>query len=482
MRIVGNITQHAGNTASLSMLSEAMVLSPEIIYNVTNLFEDNETTFSSFLGRKGLTMGGLYTGADLGNFQVVGNRQVKWPLKGYSERKGRIVTTVAGANPGLDGVPFTLSIDSDWFQKQETIDLWDRRTFLYIIDKAQASEGVWNYTVKLVHNEPGAFVNPRLLQAGCEVGFAYTMYPEASEDGNEKYTHAEWHTEFMTIQRMKFSITGSAAATGGHIVEHNGQRLFMDYQYKEMLKRFLRARENQLLFGKATVDQNARVYMRDLDGREIVAGNGLLHQGDPSMKFAYSNLSIKWLEKLMVNMQLLTTDDGGTEIVLGGGIEFITQFHRLMRDVLQQGPQPLVVGSGTDKGISTSFKFYEFNGVRLTPLWIKAFDYALRPNKTDIWGANYGSRMAFALNLGNTIGGSGSVRLMALGNDKEDRRFVEREVIGMTGGGAKNSASGRIMASSSVDAKQVHVLSESGIALMNPFHFAEILPTMRKNQ
>lgn len=483
MRIIGAVTQHSNATISLRTLQEAMLLKPEIIYNVSNLFEKNETVFSSFLGRKGLTMGGLYADAKGTGFQVVGNRQVKWPLKGYEERKGKVLETVPGT-PGLNQATFTLTLDTDWFDKNEILDLWDRRTLLFIHDKQRSSTpGAWNYTVQLMSNEVGAFVNPRLLVAGSEVGFSYTAYPELSEDGNEKYTHPEWHTEFMTIQRMKFSISGSAAAQSGYVLEHNGKKLFASSAYLQMLKRFMRARENQLLFAKATVDANSNVYLKDLEtGKDIVAGNGLMHQGDPSMKFSYSNLSMKWLDNMMDNMDLMATEDGVGEIVIAGGQTFINQFHRLMTQVLGQNPEPLVEGSGNDKVINTNFSAYVHNGIRLTPMRLRAFDYQLRPNQSDVWGQNYGSRMGFALNLGNTIGGEGSIRLMALGNSDEDRRFVQKEVIGMSGGGAKNSKSERIMSSSSVDGHQVHVLCESGVALMNPFHFAEIVPTMRKNQ
>lgn len=484
MRIVSQVLQHSNETVSMRTLQEAMLLRPEIIYNVANLFERSSSVFSSFLGRKGLTMGGLYADAKGTGFQVVGNRQVKWPLKGYEERKGKLLATVTDPTPGLNGSLFTITLDTDWFDKNEIIDLWDRRTLLFIHSKERsATPGAWNYTVQLMANDKTSYVRSDLLTAGCEVGFSYTAYPELSEDGNEKYTHGEWHTEFMTIQRMKFSISGSAAAQSGYVLEHNGKKLFASKAYMDMLKRFMRARENQLLFGKATIDANSNVYLKDIEtGKEIVSGNGLLHQGHGSMKFSYNTMTTKWLDHVMDNLDLMATEDGVGEIVVAGGQHFINGFHRLMTQVLGQNPQPLVEGSGNNKVINTNFAGYVHNGITLRPMRLRAFDYELRPQQRDIWNQTYGSRMGFFLNLGNTIGGEGSVRLMALGNDHEDRRFVQKEVIGMSGGGVVNSKSGRIMSSSSVDGHQVHVLCESGMALLNPYHFAEAMPTFRKNQ
>lgn len=485
MRILpGNVLEHGDQTATVPMLYEALAIEPEIIYSVSNLFEDHETTFSSFLARKGLTVSGLFDGIRTPEFQVVSNRQIKWAVKGRSERKGRIVSSVAGNEVGRYHAEFVVSVDTDWFNENETLLCWDLRTVLFVKKKERGStDGVWNYTCQLMTGDRNEYVNSNLLTAGSELSCGYTAYPELSEDAGEKVTHPEWHTEYMTIQRFKYSISGSAKA---HklLVEHGkGNYLFTDYQYMEVMRRFMYARERQLLFGKASVDATGRVGVTDKFGREITAGNGLIHQGDPSMKFSYTNLSIDWIENLLVNMQLATVDSsGGPEIVIGGGIHFITEFHRVMRGIFEQNPMAFLEGSGDKKGVNATFSYYSFNGAKLYPMWIRAFDDRQAAQKEDIFGVNYRSRMGFALALGNTIGGQGgNVKLLALGNSQEDRRFVERELVGMAGGGVRNPKTNRLMVSSSVDGYELHMLSETGIALMNPLAFAEIVPATRLN-
>ena len=90
-----------------------------------------------------------------------------------------------------------------------------------------------------------------------------------SETGYEKNVFPEWHTNFMTIQRMQYSISGSANESVIW-VEHNGIKLWVKKQDMEMMRRWAYARENQLLFGKATIDANDNVYLKDLKDNKYV--------------------------------------------------------------------------------------------------------------------------------------------------------------------------------------------------------------------
>lgn len=484
MRIVpGNVLQHADRSASVPMLSEALAINPEIIYNVSNLYEDHETAFSSFLARRGMTMRGLYSNASSPDFQVIGNRQIKWPVKGRSERKGRIVSNnAAGSTPGLNHATFTLTLDNDWFVEKETLLCWDVRTVLYVREKQKGTGDTWNYTVQLMGNDPAAFVDPRLIEAGAELSSGYTAYPEGSEDASERVTHPEWHTEWLTIQRFKYSTTGSAKA---HkiLIEHKGQHLWAEYQHLETLNWMMRARERQLLFGRASVDSTGNnVGVTDKDNRPIIAGNGLIHQGDPSMKFTYTDLTVRWIENMITAMQLsMTSGMGGPEIVIGGGLAFISDFHRAMRSIFEMNPIIFAEGSGNEKGVNTTFQYYNFNSVKLVPMWIPAYDDPMGAQQMDSFGVNYRSRMGFALNTGSNLAGQApNIKLLALGNKDEDRRYIERELVGMAGGGTKNVKTGRLMVSSSVDAYELHMLCETGIALMNPLSFVEIVPAVRR--
>lgn len=484
MRILGSRPHDADQTTTVNMLSSVGLLKPEIMMNVANLYEDSLSTFSSFMARKGLMQGGLYAGMDNNEFKVVGSRKVMWPMEGYPVRKGVIVTAPVGNTPGLNHAEFTIIVNTDFFSQNDTLELVDRRTLLFVLSKTRQAEGQYAYRVKLVTNNAASFCDPTLVAAGLEVGVSSNMFPELSEDGGEKHTYPEWHTEYMSIQRMKHTISGSAKATKIWL-EHNGTLLWDYSQNLDMMRRWAYVRENALLFGIATVSPNDDVvHLRDDDGKEIVSGNGLFAQGDPSLKFQYNNLSIRLIEKIMENLELLKTGDGQLEVAVCGGQVFFNNFQRLMRDVLQQNPLPLYERGVDGDGIRTNFGWYQFGGVRLHVMRCPAFDAPFRPILRDAYGNSNMSERAFFVNLGNTIGGNPNVQLLTIGNGEEDRRFVQRSINGMTGQGPMVSAGskqGNIqLASSPVDGQQIHVLAESGVMMRNMYGFAELNKALRR--
>lgn len=479
MKIIGTGTYDANRTTMTNSLAAALLTRPEIASNVVNLFEDNFTAFSSYLARRGFTKKGLTPGLETSDFKVIGNRKFMWALKGYPFRKGMItadVTDASGAattQPGLNQSVFIITTDTNFFSPNDTLELGDRRTIIQLMDEypIEVGSGNWKYKAKLVTNVNGAWVDPTLLSVGREIGFSYTAFPELSETGYEKNTFPEWHTNYMTIQRMQFSISGSAQNTVLW-VEHNGQKLWFKQQEMDMLRRWAYARENQLIFGKASIDANENVFLRDLKGREIVQGDGIVAQGDASLKFQYNNLNVKTLENIMQNLQLLSNNDGMTEVFVMGGQAFVWNFQRLMRDVFKYNPTPLFVSEGDkEKGVKVAFNSYEMGGVKLVVAWNKAMDAAWRPQEKDIYGVNLESYRGFFVSLGNTIGGDANVDLVSLGNGSDDRRYVKKIIDGM----ATPQGSGRReFASNSVDGYQVQILSETGLCLKNPFGFAEI--------
>lgn len=476
MRIIGTSNFDANRTTMANSLAAALLVKPEISTNIVNLFEKNFSAFSSLLARKGMVKKGAFPGMSTDNFRVVGNRKVMWAVKGYPFRKGTIVsattTPVAGLSQiGLNGTIFWLHLDTNYFSPYDVLELSDRRTLIQIMDEYPeelATSGVWRYKCKLVTTDSTDYIASSLIDVGSEVGFSHTMFPELSETGYEKNTFPEWHTNYMTIQRMQYSISGTAS----HMVlwlEHNGQKLWVQEQELEMLRRWAYSREQQLVFGKATIDANENTYLKDLKGREIVAGDGLLAQGEGSLKYQYNKLSVRVIENIMQNMQLLSNGDGVTELALIGGQALIWDFSRLMRDVFKYAPEPLFV-NGENRGVNSTFNSYEIGGVRIITAWDQSFDAAWRPHDTDTYGVNKNSRRGLFVSLGNTIGGDPMVELVALGNGNSDRRFVKKIIDGM----ASPDGSGRQYASNSMDGYQVQILSETGILLKNPFGVAEL--------
>jgi len=475
MKIIGTGSYDANVTTTTTSLANALLTKPEISVNITNLFEKQFASFSSYLARRGMVKTPLPDFSSP-NFKTIGNRKFMWPLKGHPFRKGTFtaaaVNSKGGANIGVGNQVFTITTDTNFFNPNSILELGDRKTLIATMDEYPTEVGTnqWEYKCKYVTKSTTSFVPAALLAVGEEVGFSHTIFPEMSETGYESNTFPEWHTNYMTIQRMAHSISGSAQKTVLWL-EHNGQKIWTTHQDLAMMERWAYARENQLIFGRGTIDANDNVYMKDLKSRDLVAGDGLLASATGSLKFQYQKLTVKVLERVMQNLQLLANSDGMVEIFAFGGQAFNWDFQRLMRDVFKYNPVPLFQDGKGGKGVDATFVWYQVGGVKIITAWNTSADAAGRPQSKDVWGVNKDSRRAIFCSMGNTIGGDPNVELVTLGGGGGDRSFVKRVITGMAAPG-EASKDGR--ASNSMDGYQVQVLSETGMCLKNPYGVAEL--------
>lgn len=470
MQIVepGTIRGFANETTMSNHLLQAAIAEPEIMPQVATLFRSEGTAFSSLLADKGLTSSGLYAGLDSDSYKVVGNRKVMWPVKGIEARKGTIQSNsiITSSTPGIGGEIITLYLDIDWFSPYDVLELSDNRTLLTVVDEdlpQQMSDGTYRYYFRLNRRATATYVTPGLLSAGREIGFAMTNFYEMSETAYEKYTFDNWAYSHMTIQRMKWSISGTAAQmkTKKIWIEHGGEFGWLEMAEMQMLRRWAKAREFQLMFGQGTVDQNDTIYLKDMKGREIMSGNGLLNIGDGSLRFPYHKMTELFIENIFNNLNIMSSDDGVQEVIAVGGRAFINDFNKLMRVIAGTAFPGLVQGEGAAKGINATYSFYEFNGVRVYPIHHKWFDDPSRPHLITRDGRWAESGRAIFTSLGRTDTGTNNVELLTLGN----RSFLQGTVAGINKGGAMQT---------SVDGEHTHILSETGIKCANMFGVAEI--------
>lgn len=476
---------HPKELANQSLDSRALmnyaISAPEILPYVATLFANQHTSFSSLLASKGLVSGNLYSEANpkSKNYRIVGNRKVMWRVQGQKLRKARIVNGPDGVpfvdpfngntNVGKGGAPVTLYIDTNWFSPKDVLELEDNRTHVHYASTRIPEEvmpNVFAITVKLVTKNPDAYIPTSLLSEGKEIGWLFTAFEEMSETAYEKYTFNDMAYCHMTIQRMKWSISGTAQEMKPNQVwvEHNGQKLVTNWQDLEMLERWAIARENQLIFGKGTVDEKDNIYLKDMENKEIIIGDGLLEQGEGSFRMPYNSLSKTVLHNVMKNMQLFADNNGVTEIAVIAGQDAMWDFHDLMTKLIigmGGAGNKVVEGEGSAKGINLDVAYYQYANVRFTPVWFKFFDSPSRPQSFGANGRNPESGRMIFVSLGNTKFNQPNVELLALGK----RSFLRGEVNGINDGGDM---------ANSVDGKHVHILSETGIALHDPYGVAEL--------
>ena len=488
MRFLNNPMQGFSNetTTSNHLLSMA-VNQPEILSQSVTLFRKEHAPFTSLLADRKQVLGNSVFakfGTERG-YTRVGSREVRWNIKGMENRVGHIVRDFVceayPTEPGKYQSEVKIYLDTNWFSPRDVCELSDNETFVYFYTDRLPEEteaGIYEYRAKLVTNTKEDFINPQLLVAGAgnDISVMYNMFEEGSETAYEKYTSHEMARTFMTIMRLKWSITGTAEAMKSNTnfwVTHNGANLWMSQQEAQMLKRFSAYRENQALFGKGTVGLDGKTLMTLANGIEVMAGDGLLNQGDGVWKMPYNPnaFTTKVLDTILMNMSITSSmANNDMAVAVIGGYGAIDNFSNMMKGFAGTDPK-VVEGTGSTKGINADYMYYQKNGIKFYPVrhkWFDDIERAGRANVDQHGMRNQSHRMIF-VSLGDMEIGQPQIELLALG----DRQLKKGSVNGINKGGDM---------ANSVDASHHHILTETAIANRDINGIAELfVPTINRS-
>lgn len=460
----------AGESITSYSLVRNAIANPDLLPLVWQLFKDDEAPISALLGMKGLYTKGLRDNSTMGGYRVVKSNHVQFAIKNTDRRKlyfvadsqGRTyIDNVNGASAvGLGKVPFYIHLNSNWARPNEIIELGDNTTqlFIYSEEEPEYVDGVYRYQVVLHSNSKDDYLDADLLAVDMEAGVGMTAYEhDFSETGSEKYTFDTWGHAYMTLQRVKMSISGTAEAMGESKEWHMFQSskgknapTYVSYAEKEMLRRMAEYHEYQIIFGKGSVDIDGNVVLHNKRGREIMTGDGILNQGEGAFEYPMNGeWQLKFLENVMMDIDIRSGEDGMKEILFGMGLQSLNSFNRMMRKEGFFTQNNNVEGTGASKGVVNTYGFYEMNNVRVIPKHIRWMDDPGRPSKWLSDGTRKSSWDCVALPLGQTPGGDRMIELVQL------RPMVQGTVNGMNKGGDGMATS--------VDGKHTHVLVQSGV-------------------
>lgn len=444
-------------------LIKHMVNNPDILPTAFSLFQDEETPISSILNMKKMKTKGLAEGMRTGKYRVVSSNHVQYAIESSDIRKIRFKKNSSGVTyeslayptkPGFNQTPFYIYLDSNWAGPKEILELDDNDTQLYIYDDnlpVEIESGVWRYEVKLVTNDKTEYVTSTKMADNSECMCVQTAYEhDFSETGVEKYTFHGWGHTYLTLQRVKYSYSGTAEAMKADKMWtiHNGQKSFLTHAENEMMKRAAKYHEYNVVFGKGTVTADGETLLHDKKGREIMAGSGIVYQGDGAYEYPYNRWSKKFLKSIMKDIDLRVGREGKMECMLVGGQEVTSGFSEVMREygiTLNQN----IVGEGSEKGINDSYSFYEFDGIKVIVNRWRFLDGVSRPTKYLSDGTRKASFDGYFVPLGKTSGGDDQIELVQLRAPKMG------SVNGINKGGDQMATS--------VDGSSVHFLFQTGV-------------------
>ena len=452
----------ANESISSRNLLDAAVANADILPTIYTLWEGSETPLSSILALKGLKTKGLFDGFSGKSMRVVKSNHVQYAIKSSDKRKLYFKADSKGvvwscpsypSYPGKNNSSIFVNLDSNWAGHKEIIVLDDNRTHLYIVNTTvpEESDGVFVYETKLVTGNRDEYVNTDCLVEGAESTTTMTMYEhDWSETGVEKYTFDGWGHAYMTLQRMKYSYSGTAEAMQADKlwVTHNGHASFLTYAENQMMKRAAEYHEYALINGKGTVAMDGEVLMHDKQGREILAGDGILQQNEGAYEYPYNSWSLPFLENIMTDADIRADKNGMLELAFFTSRANMNAFGRMMRENGFVTQNNNVEGSGAEKGVNNTYKYYELGNVRVIFKEYPWLDSPARPNKWLDDGTKLGQYDGFFVPLGLTEGGDPQIQLVQLRPPKSGH------VDGINVGGAM---------ATSVDGSHKHILWQTGV-------------------
>ena len=474
MRLVpGNEVTVAQQSITSRLLVNMGVIDPDMMTTIFSMYPEM-APLTALLDAKNYKTEGINYGTnwllDGGRFNTVSSNHVQYRIANDDYRVERFRPGPNGvcyedeanaSQPGLSKLPFYIYLDSNYAGGNEVILLADGETQLYIIDKdagERVSGGVWRYRVKVDGNNKSEYVDTNLMQDGDEVQVVTSKYTQDfSVGGNEKYDFGGFGDAYLTLQRFKYSYSGTAAAMDknkqvrGRYVGIPGyeDKAFITAAEEIMMKNIARYLDFQLLEGKGTVSKDTKeVVLTDGANQDILSGNGVLYSGDGPIEFPLNN---GWTEPVLtallrdIDTYIRPDENGKREVALFLHPTSYFDLQTLLASMNVTQNQN-IIGDGDNKIINNTYKGYSLGGITL--LLTRSTSLSRRPGKVLKDGTKSNEWVGIMLPLGLTASGDRGIQLIQL------RPMSKGTVAGIDKGGN---------ISSEVDGSSEHALIQNGV-------------------
>lgn len=298
----------------------------------------------------------------------------------------RIVENLESGNltAGLDGIPFRLKLDKDWFTNGDVISCDRRNTQVRIGEEPiyQESNG-FVYTVYLVTDSPATDYYPQKNMASAvEYVKLYSMYPERASQASKLHflPTAKLLDYLPDMIRLEHEITGYAdkrvlmtATAGPDGTPQNNPRWFKRAEL-EFWKTFYKMQNDSLTWGRTST------HLKGESGYNLRTPHGLWQKLDLGNVYHYGKFSIKLLEEYLISIFFGRVDGKNRDVVLLTGEYGMKLFSQAIRDEVGSfglfiNSDKAITGTGRDMGFGYQFtKFYPINGGTVTLKWLPSLD------------------------------------------------------------------------------------------------------------
>lgn len=466
---------HSGLTKQ-NHLSRAFLTEPEVISTIVH-------RIFGMQGQNPLQ----YLTTGMGRSKELGNREYEWFLQGDDEKAIKILGQLTGgAQPGLAKQSFQILLEEKWFANQDVLVCDDRQYRVRVMEDPFHNGSGWVYTVKLTGSDSSKFVDPAQVAAGKYLSKEYTTVPEFSTGGNTTFSTPFKMRNHLTTLRKSYTVTRSAATDVLVIALPDPEnpkktsQLWTKFAEWEAMAQWYREVEASLWYSEFSSTPTGTTDMLGNNGLPVFEGAGIREQIAPANKRYYSELTENIIRDFLIDLSYNVTPESDRHFVAFTGEYGFAEFDKAMRDSVNQYrlvDSVFVTGKGQDLKLGGQFKTYEgLNGTKITLKHLPLYDNTVR-NRQVHWktGRPIESYRFTILDFG-THGGESNIQKVYK-KDSDMIMWHEAGSIDPFGNPAKSVGT---MRSSNLDGYSVHMLSECGIMVKNPFACGELICTATK--
>lgn len=321
--ITSRMPWHA-NMTEMNHLGKALISKPHIFENVMRRM------FSSFnYAENPLTKRLIETGRT----ESIDKDTWEWKLRGASTRPLVILENVEPSSmtqPGLIKTVFRLKFDQPWWKAGDVIHPGtSNKKYQCRIQKEPYKHGNgYIYEVRLMDDNPSAFVPITYLSTNQQWAKLYAQYGEASkQSGSTQYSLPITLMNKMSRYRKMYEVTGDAAndVLSVKIPDGKGNMYssWIRYAEAEYWMQWYRELERGKWYSRSTES------VPDENGRPINSGPGIQEQLEDSHIHYYSTLTARLIEEYLMDIFYGRIKPGSQRQVEGFSGEYgMIQFHR----------------------------------------------------------------------------------------------------------------------------------------------------------
>jgi hypothetical protein len=460
-----------------NMLSNALLTQPHQV----------STVLSYIFGRyENNTLDFLTTG--MGKTITVENREYEWPVMIEHDKaitikdakwKGSAISSTD--TPGIGGTPIQIWVAEKWFGVGAIVAFDDRNFQARVMSEPYQDGTDFVYTLQVVGDTPGAFIDPSQLATGKQISREGSAYEEYSEEADI----VNYQTPFklrnqLTTMRLRYDITGDAYSSVMVIAMKDPKSgktsyLWSDYQEWRAMRQWYDTIERFSIYSKYNSNSDGTVSLKGTNGRPVYIGAGLLQQIAPANKKYYTELTADLLEDFLFDLSYNILGTNERKFVALTGEMGMKELDRVLREKASSYTlvdSVFVSGSGQNLTLGGQFTSYKMlNGIELTLKHFPIYDNTTYSRKLHpVSGKPLESyRMTF-IDYGSRDGEPNLMKVV-----RKDREMVMWHVAGSVAPGAGHAKAASTLRSNAKDGYTVNFLSEQGIMLKDPTSSGELI-------